>query len=274
MKPRGDERFALVGTGCHIQGLRKLQRAGAKGKRIVFALGILCGINISPYATLHLMEEMGIRDPSQVVAFTSRWPGGGGAEAVLRDGQRRRVGRSFGHNMWRMIPFHMTGGCALCVDHYAELADITVGDYQKGETAVFVRSEQGVELVEEGIRTGRLDLRRIDWAHDPVRRDADAFIFRLKQRRACTLMADRQARGLPIPEFGMRQRPAKGLWSAEWNRRFFVLIHRIMATSWGRRLAKNLPAVWQYWLGALYGGAEPGHPWPLAGPEPIVKRVE
>jgi coenzyme F420 hydrogenase subunit beta len=274
LKPRGEERFALIGTGCHIQGLRKLQQAGAKGRRVVFTIGILCGMNISPRAALQLMEEMGIDDPDQVVSFTHRWPGGGGAEAILRDGQRRRVGRNFGHNMWRMILYHMTGGCAMCVDHYAVLADITVGDYQKGETVVFARSEQAVELIQEGIQKGSLDLRPIEWARDAVRRDADAFIFRLKLRRACTLMAEREARGLPIPDFDSRRQPPQELWGSRWDQRLFLLVHRVMGTSWGPYLARRLPVVWEYWLGTLYGGREPGQPWLLAGSEPIQRRIE
>lgn len=274
LKPHGSERFALVGTGCHIQGLRKLQQAGAKGRRVVITVGLFCGENKSPLATLHLLEEMGITDPAEVISFTHRWPGGGGAQAILRNGERRRVGYNFGANMWRLAPFFTTLGCSICLDYYAELSDISIGDYRKGENVVLSRSRQGMQLIEEGIRHGRLDLRPIEWATDTVRRKTDDFIFQLKQRRACTLLADRKARGLSAPDFGMQEKSVEELWRADANRLLFLFIRRVMAASWARQLAKALPAPWQYWLGALFMGAELGCPWPLAGPEPIKKRIE
>lgn len=274
LRSHGDERFALVGTGCHVQGLRKLQQVSAKGRRVDFVIGIFCGINLSPQFALQILEEMDITDPSEVVSFTHRWPGGGGAEAILQDGERRRVGRSFGHNMWRMTPLHMDLSCSMCVDYYTELADITVGDYQTGENVVFAHSEEGMKLIERGIREGWFDLRPVDWSTDSVRGEVDRSILRLKLRRAYTLIADRQARGLPTPDLGARQKSAKDSWSSAWNRRLFLLTRRVMEMSWAQRLAKVLPAPWQYWLGTVFSGRDIGRPWLLAGSDPIEKRIE
>ena len=97
MKVKGQDRYALVGCGCHIAGLRKLQEVSRKGDRIALAIGIFCGANNTPSNTLHLIEEMGIEDPSEIEVFKHRIPGGGGAEAILKSGEIRRVGSNFAH---------------------------------------------------------------------------------------------------------------------------------------------------------------------------------
>ena len=149
-----------------------------------------------------------------------------------------------------------------------------MGDYQKGENVLFVRSDKGVEVLRGAMEAGYLDVRPIDWNSDKVRRDTDYQINLLKRRRAYTLFEIRQAKNLPLPDFSDRVRPSREVWSKERNRRVFSLLQWVKSKPLLLRLAKHLPARAQYWLGVYYMGAEIDQPWLLTGEEKIEKRIQ
>jgi coenzyme F420 hydrogenase subunit beta len=255
----GDQRFALVGTGCHISGLRKLQMASPLWRRkIVLAIGLLCGTNHSPLSTGHLMGDMGIEDLERVREFKYRGWGGAGAEAVLDSGEKVEMQQYFGFQMIRLAPLFMVEGCSVCLDYYAEQADVTVGDYQKGTSIAFVRSPSARSAMEGALKQGILDLYQLG----AEVLESHHVMYDLKLRRCLTLLEGRRGDGAAVPDYGSRERSADHMWEHPEDREAFLFVRRAMRESAVREWFKRLPYWQQFRLGKLYMGVEPRRQWP------------
>ena len=151
-------RYAVVGLPCHIHGVRKAERINRKlRERIVYHMGIVCNHTPSFKATLFLLEMLGV-DPDDVKSIRYRgegWPGSlrvetGSGEILLLP---EYWGSGFGQ-------LFMPERCRLCVDHMAELSDISFADpwlkeledEKMGRTLIIVRrwSERFVEVLKSG----------------------------------------------------------------------------------------------------------------------------
>lgn len=138
-------RYAVVGLPCHIQGVRKAEKISRKLRdRIVYHLGIVCNHTPSFKATEFLLERLGV-DPDEVKSIRYRgegWPGSlrveteSGAILLLPEYWGSGFGQLF-------VPER----CRLCVDHMAELSDISFADpwlkefedEKKGRTLIIQR---------------------------------------------------------------------------------------------------------------------------------------
>lgn len=255
----GDQRFALVGSGCHISGLRKLQMAKPKWRsKIVMTIGIMCGMNLSPLWASHLMVDMGIEDPSTVQDFKYRGWGSAGAEATLKSGERVELKQYFGFQMIRLAPCYMPEGCSLCLDLYAEHADIAVGDYEKGISIAFVRSPEARAALESAVEQGELDL-------SPVEAEAverHRVMYDLKLKRALTLLEGRRKDGLIVPNYGERERSPDPLWDNVEDKGVFLFVRRAIREPSVQAWFKELPYWRQFRIGKLYMACEPRRQWP------------
>jgi len=66
-------RYVMVGAGCHVSGLRKLQQFEPEWQaKVPLILGIACGGSWYPEGTEYLLNEMGVSDPSDVVELAYR----------------------------------------------------------------------------------------------------------------------------------------------------------------------------------------------------------
>ncbi len=147
--------YALVGLPCHIQGLRLAQRRSRQlRERVVFTLGIFCGLTEEPRATAVLARQAGL-DPAELRDVSYRgpgWPGG------------MRLVNQLGTVRWRAYPDYVDRGfmalvpprCRVCPDALAELADISVGDAwldrftgSDGVSDIITRTPVGDSLLEK-----------------------------------------------------------------------------------------------------------------------------
>lgn len=150
-------RYVVVGLPCHIQGLRLAQRHSRRlRERIVFALGIFCGLTNEPRATAVAARQAGL-DPACLRHVSYRGPGWpGGMRLVDRLGTVRW--RDYPDYFDRQMAALTPPRCRLCPDALAELADVSVGDAwlerfdgSDGVSDVIVRTPAGERLLENAV---------------------------------------------------------------------------------------------------------------------------
>jgi len=155
-----NERFAIVGLPCHIQGLRKAETINRKlRERMVLHMGLFCLHTVSFLGTEFLLQRMNVKN-EDVVKLDYRgsgWPGGMTVE--LRNGRKRFLPY---FSYWNPLfgPFFFTPiRCLLCSDGTNELSDISFGDAwlpelmnsNAGESLIITRSEIGEQILREAM---------------------------------------------------------------------------------------------------------------------------
>ncbi len=155
--------FAVVGLPCHVHGLRRLQRLGSFREKFPLVIGLFCGFNLEPAATLHLISKAGFRreDVAQLQYRGGPWPGG--LVIHSRDGRRHSMAK----NDYSYVNLmHVPRRCLVCPDLTNELADLSVGDswlkeYAGGWSTVICRSALGEHLIAEAADAGVLRVEEI-----------------------------------------------------------------------------------------------------------------
>ena len=210
--PEG-ERLAVVGLPCQIRALENAARRNRSwNDRVVLKIGLVCDGSLSAHIADYMRWRTGaeraeaIRWRDKDAAFPEGkvgWPEGisirfaGGSPLFL--GNRER--------MW--VKDRFTGlHCRLCEDKFNRRADVVFGDPYGvsddplGESAVFVRTDRGAELLERARAAGFLELRRVEKAalaakHRPKsatpRDEAEQALFELSRKVS--------ERGVPPEEF-------------------------------------------------------------------------
>jgi coenzyme F420 hydrogenase subunit beta len=123
-----DEKFAVVGLPCHIQGIRKAEQAYKKLRaRVVLHIGLFCSHNDTFWQTDYLLKSMNVsKDDIKSIRYRGDgWPGT--MSVQLKSGNDSFVPYHkaiFPHVLW----FNAMNRCLYCCDLTAELADVSVGD--------------------------------------------------------------------------------------------------------------------------------------------------
>ena len=252
-------RYVMVGAGCHVTGLRKLQQVEVEWQaKVPLVLGIACGGSWYPEGTEYLLREMGVHDPSEVVELAYRAKDGTGANALLKNGERKSTGRFFGHDVYRMNLLYHAEGCTVCPDLLSILADLTVGDTGPGKISfAFLRTQAAMEAMKGAVRAGIITG---EWHTDVdykkgMRKDHPMRV-KLKYREAYSTIAKRKSQRRPFPDYGSFAIDPKPLWTHPWDRWIWEGIYTLVHNLWGRRFLNLLPSNWVYTLGKLRGAWE------------------
>jgi len=162
-----DEKFAVVGLPCHIQGIRKAEQVYKKLRaRVVLHIGLFCSHTDTFWQTDYLLKSMDVsKDDLRSIRYRGDgWPGT--MSVQLRSGKDLSVPYHkaiFPHVVW----FNAMNRCLYCCDLTAELADVSVGDpwipevmarEEIGQSLVLVRTEDAHNLVLRATRDERLDI--------------------------------------------------------------------------------------------------------------------
>jgi coenzyme F420 hydrogenase subunit beta len=122
-----DGKFAVVGLPCHLHGLRKAENLNHKLKeKIVLRIGILCAKTISFNGTLYMLEKCGL-NPNDFLSMNYRrdgWPGNMLIELNNHSTVSIPMAKYYTNTFAAFAPYR----CKLCIDHAAELSDISLGD--------------------------------------------------------------------------------------------------------------------------------------------------
>lgn len=252
------KRYALVGSGCHVNAIRNLQLGSAGGaesvSQIMFTIGLMCGGNRVPAYTRQLLADMGVDDVHEVASFSFRGGEGSSAVASLKTGEVRQTRGHFGSDIRRLDPLYEAGGCTLCIDFFANLADVTVGDYTQKQSVLFVRSETGANVVSEAVAAGYVDLDPTVYDFDGRRQDR--IRHDMKKRVAFTLLDQAKRSGRPHPNYGASSRDPVSYWRSDLDRRFFLLVRWLAHLSIVRRLYQRIPIRLQWGFGVLWAGRQ------------------
>ncbi|MCW4025661.1 MAG: Coenzyme F420 hydrogenase/dehydrogenase, beta subunit C-terminal domain [Candidatus Bathyarchaeota archaeon] len=161
-----DGRFAIVGLPCHIQGVKKAISVNKKiGERILFTFGLMCSYNRNFLATEYILKKLCIKK-DDVAVLDYRGQGYLGYLCVkLKNGQKISVPYTQYYNKW-LRSFLYLPRCTMCLDHTAELADISFGDnwmpnYQKesvGSSILISRTASAENLIANALADNRIDL--------------------------------------------------------------------------------------------------------------------
>lgn len=160
-----DDRIAVVGLPCHIQGLRKAEQGIPKlTKQIRYRIGLACSLNFSFLGTVRFLENLGIApDSVEVLQYRGRgWPGS--VLIRLKDGTKRIVPYP---ECYRQLGPYSLRRCTLCSDMLGELSDLTCGDAwvpeimrtdKVGSSFVVARTPGAEELLENAASQGAVEL--------------------------------------------------------------------------------------------------------------------
>lgn len=185
-----DGKFAYVGLPCHINGLRKMELTNERLRtKIIFHFGLFCGLVRNFSATRRLILKMGINiDDIKSLEYRGRgWPGH--MTIVLKNKATYSVPYEFFYPFLSNV--YILNRCLLCSDLTAELADISFGDAwflkrtaskdNTGETAILVRNNLSMQLIQNAVKEKYIDLLPI---HQIKGRELTGFIIKKRQLKA------------------------------------------------------------------------------------------
>ena len=160
-----DDRVAVVGLPCHIQGIRKAERRIPKlAGQIRYRISLACSLSFSFRGTVRFLKNLGIA-PDRVAAFEYRgrgWPGS--VRIRLKDGTEWIV--PYAECCRQLGPYSLRR-CTLCSDMLGELSDLTCGDAwipeimrtdKVGSSFVVSRTSEAEELLEYAASKGAVEL--------------------------------------------------------------------------------------------------------------------
>ncbi len=154
----GCERVAMVGTPCQIRAVRKAQLLPVGMRhvpdKIELLIGIICMENF-PYEGLKTMVEQLCGVWMREVAKMDI--GKGKFWVYTDDGEVKTIPIDETH------PFEGEP-CHVCTDYCAELSDLTAGSVGSpdGWSTVIVRTEKALELLNEMVEQGLLEVKSIE----------------------------------------------------------------------------------------------------------------
>lgn len=161
-------KVGLVGLGCHIHALRKLQLKYPSyrvSKGVSFSLGLFCLSNYYTIATeLLILERTGIKSLDEVARVDYRvGKPRGNFRVASKDGQVYTIQGTEVHNFFGLF---RRDRCTMCIDWCNELADISIGAYwgpamesqdmNLGWSTIIVRTEIGEQLMKDAEAKGYL----------------------------------------------------------------------------------------------------------------------
>ena len=167
-----DKRYALVGVPCFIKAARRLMLEDTVfADRVKFYIGLVCGhLKSKAFADCFAWQAKIQPGHLEKIDFRIKLPDRKSSDyGVMVKGDGRCVTRPtrdyFGSN-WG-VGFFKYSACEYCDDVFAETADIAVGDAwlpefaadSGGNSVVVVRSMELEQLIQKGMKSGRLSLK-------------------------------------------------------------------------------------------------------------------
>lgn len=126
-------KVVIVGLPCVMQGFRKYEKIDAKFKSKIFGyFGLYCSCGRSFNLTENVFYMRHI-DKAKLSYFQYRDEGCLGYLVAKENGADRKVKEPFQSYYHPLRSFFIPHRCLLCIDHYAELADVSFGDIHYGK---------------------------------------------------------------------------------------------------------------------------------------------
>lgn len=154
-----NDRFAVVGLPCHIQGIR-MAETNIKGLKnaIVLHIGLLCFHTVNFMGTESLLQKFGF-EKEEIIHISYRGKGWPGVMSIhLKDGRKFDIPFVRNWNAyWNVFSSLLFTPlrCIMCPDQSNELADISLGDAwlpelkknTLGESVIITRTKKAEEIL-------------------------------------------------------------------------------------------------------------------------------
>ena len=131
------DKLAVVGTPCHIQSVKHLQKIKLDlSPAVAFTIGLFCSENIEFGGISEQMNKIGVREEDVEKMAVSN-----GELTIHAGNSNTSIPIS---DLKEYVPHH----CRFCADHTSELADISIGSEgsPEGWSTIVIRTEKGEEL--------------------------------------------------------------------------------------------------------------------------------
>jgi coenzyme F420 hydrogenase subunit beta len=194
--------LAIVGLGCHMQGLRKLELLGQPyadlAKKVKYTFGLYCGspmVGKEDFLTyVAKMMDVSVQDIATVdfkrvskefdIAF----------EVVLKNGEKK-VKRMNIMQLFEVIgPYQRWNRCKFCTDYAAEYADISFGG-----SHITCRTPKGENLINRAVAEGVLIPSEPNGLMDQMAKSIDQTMAKTKKVTNVKRINDYKSKGIPVP---------------------------------------------------------------------------
>lgn len=214
-------KYVIVGLPCHIQGFRKYEQLDKSFKEKIFGyFGIYCSCGRSFYLTEYAFRERRI-DKNRLTYFAYRDEGCLGSMVVRQRPTGIRIANSnsetclykedevykdrFQNYYHPLRTFFVPQRCHFCIDHYAELADVSFGDihvmpYKEDKIGIsswVIRNEMFCALFDDAKKDGAIVMDDLDV---PVLKASQKVAFH-KKKRSATYFKIHRLFGLKVPKY-------------------------------------------------------------------------
>jgi coenzyme F420 hydrogenase subunit beta len=167
-------KFVIVGLPCHIQGFRKYEKMDKKFKeKIAGYFGLYCSGGRNFYLTEYIFKEQNI-NKKDLTYFSYRDEGclgsmvaKGISSATLKPFHYAERYQQYFHPL---RSFFKPRRCLLCIDHFAELADVSFGDIhiepytqdKIGINSLVVRNPQFLQWLNDAVKDGDVKIQPLN----------------------------------------------------------------------------------------------------------------
>lgn len=224
IKSADGSRYVIVGLPCHIEGMRKLMEIDKKLRdKVIGLFGLYCSCGRSFYLTQYVFKERGI-DSKKLSYFQYRDEGCLGDMVVKLPVSEKNTIRVADSNSESVLykneviykehyqsyyhplrSFFIPYRCILCIDHYAELADMCFGDIhikpysedKVGVNSIIIKNKKWLALLEECQKSGAVHLEEVKFQ---TISESQKMSFKKKGRNGAFVNICKKMK-LPYPEY-------------------------------------------------------------------------
>lgn len=200
-------KYVVVGLPCHIQAFRNYERISKKLKeRVIGHFALYCSATKNQDSLHYMMKRYGV-DEHSVASFTYRDEGCMGSMIAKDENGKVLLKKSYLSYYIPLHGFFNLSRCSLCVDHYGELADVSLGDLQIdkykedqiGISSMIIRTNKWHEIIKKAVRDSAIKIESID---DELLKSSQMYAYKHKKgpgiRAAFTI---RKKLGLSTPDY-------------------------------------------------------------------------
>lgn len=195
---------AMVGLGCHVQGLRKLEYLGnpynTLAKKIKYTCGLYCGSPmVSQTDFLAYVGDLCNAPPQEITGVNFRRVSEEfdvAFDIVLKNGEKREKKLHIRQLLEVITRYQRWYRCRLCTDYSAEYADISFGGVH-----VTCRTSAGQDVVNRAIEAGWLILSEPGKLIDQMAEGADKDFIRMKKVSNAKRIKLNKQSAKPVPLF-------------------------------------------------------------------------
>lgn len=247
-------KYVIVGLPCHLHGFRKIEETDKKFKEHIFAYwGLYCSSGRTFNLTDYVLKQRGIakqdiryfayRDEGCLGSLVVKYQPDGKSVMEATDSSfqnapsnSERVYKERYGSYYNLRSFFIPRRCHFCIDHSAELSDISFGDIHIkpysddtiGVNSVIVRNPEMDNILQQAVKDGVIVLDEL-----PVETlVASQKMAKVKKTKYDSLVYWGKKLGMKVPQYGMEHQHKMGfvksmLYLMNLNVQYIVGHHKL-----------------------------------------------